>query len=176
MKIEPTAIAGVMTVDISPLADDRGMFARTFCAETFAKHGLVSEFPQCNISWNSRRGTLRGMHYQDEPRPEVKLVRCTRGRVYDVIVDLRPESGTYKKWVAVELDAQLRNAVYIPAGCAHGFLTQTDDCEVFYQMGERYYPDLARGVRWDDPAFAIAWPAMPDHLSERDANYPNFPR
>jgi dTDP-4-dehydrorhamnose 3,5-epimerase len=174
MKIEPTSIAGVMTVEIEPLADDRGIFARTFCAETFAKHGLLSEFPQSNTSWNAHRGTLRGMHYQDEPHSEVKLVRCTRGRIYDVIVDLRSDSNTYKKWLAVELDAQLRNAIYIPAGCAHGFMTLQDNCEVFYQMGESYFPHLARGVRWDDPEFAVEWPALPAHISQRDANYPNY--
>jgi dTDP-4-dehydrorhamnose 3,5-epimerase len=174
MKIEPTFISGVVIVEVAPLADERGLFARTFCDETFARHGLLSRFPQCNVSWNAHRNTLRGMHYQAEPHPEVKLVRCTRGRVHDVVVDLRPDSPTYKKWLAVELDAQLRNAIYIPAGCAHGFMTLLDDCEVFYQMGERYFPDLARGVRWNDPAFGIDWPALPAHISARDANYPDF--
>ena len=174
MKIEPTSIAGVMTVEIEPLADDRGIFARTFCAETFAKHGLLSKFPQSNTSWNAHRGTLRGMHYQNEPHPEVKLVRCTRGRIYDVIVDLRSDSNTYKKWLAVELDAQLRNAIYIPAGCAHGFLTLEENCAIDYVMDADYVPGSARGCRWNDPAFGIEWPFAPMVMSERDMTWPDF--
>jgi len=176
MRIVPTAIAGVAVVEIDPHADDRGLFARTFCAETFRAHGMAEHFPHCNVSWNRRRGTLRGMHYQADPRPEAKLVRATRGRVFDVAVDLRPGSPTYRQWTSVELDAERRNALYIPAGCAHGFLTLEDDCELFYQMSEVYVAELARGVRWDDPAFAVAWPATPAFIAERDAAYPDVRR
>ena len=139
-----------------------------------AEAGLSTAWPQCNTSWNPRRGTLRGMHYQENPRPEPKLVRCTRGRVFDVALDLRPHSPTFKAWVGVELSADSRAALYIPPGCAHGFLTLEDGCEVFYQMGESYVPELARGVRWNDPAFAIAWPIEPTLIGERDATYPDF--
>ncbi|PDT30395.1 dTDP-4-dehydrorhamnose 3,5-epimerase [Rhizobium sp. M10] len=168
MRFAPTAVAGAFVVEVEVRADDRGMFARTFCAESFTAHGLASVYPQCNLSQNHRRGTLRGMHYQADPKPEAKLVRAVRGRVFDVALDLRRESPTYLKWASVELDATSRNAFYIPAGCAHGFLTLEDDCELFYQMSEIYVPELARGVRWDDPAFSIAWPFTPSVISERD--------
>ncbi|MEW5729779.1 MAG: dTDP-4-dehydrorhamnose 3,5-epimerase [Pseudomonadota bacterium] len=174
MKITATTIPGVMVVEVSPHADDRGLFARTYDAALFAEAGLPTHWPQCNTSWNPRRGTLRGMHYQAEPRPEPKLVRCTRGRVFDVAVDLRPASPTFKAWVGVELSADGRAALYVPPGCAHGFLTLEDGCEVFYQMGESYVPELARGVRWNDPAFAIAWPMEPLLIGARDAAYPDF--
>lgn len=174
MKLTATAIPGVTVVEVSPHADDRGLFARTYDAALFAEAGLPTHWPQCNTSWNPKRGTLRGMHYQAEPRPEPKLVRCTRGRVFDVAVDLRPDSPTFKAWVGVELSADTRAALYIPPGCAHGFLTLEDGCEVFYQMGESYVPELARGVRWDDPAFAIAWPTRPLLIGARDAAYPDF--
>ena len=169
MRFVPTAVSGAFAVEVDARSDDRGMFARTFDAQTFAAQGLVPVYPQCNVSQNHRRGTLRGMHYQADPRPEVKLVRATRGRVFDVAIDLRPDSPSYLTWAAVELDAARRNAFYIPAGCAHGFLTLEDDCELFYQMSEVYIPELARGVRWDDPVFAIAWPFAPSVISERDA-------
>ncbi|WP_295556567.1 dTDP-4-dehydrorhamnose 3,5-epimerase [uncultured Hyphomicrobium sp.] len=169
MRIIPTAVAGAFVVEIDALSDERGMFARTFCAETFAAHGLASQFPQCNVSTNTKRGTLRGLHYQAEPKPEAKLVRATSGRAFDVAVDLRTSSPSYLKWAAVELDAGRRNAFYIPAGCAHGFVTLEDDCEIFYQMSEVYVAELQRGVRFDDPAFAIAWPLAPTVISARDA-------
>lgn len=169
MKFVPTAVSGAFIVEVDARSDERGLFARTFDAKSFADHGLVPVYPQCNVSQNHRRGTLRGMHYQAEPRPEIKLVRATRGRVFDVALDLRLDSPTYLKWAAVELDAAQYNAFYIPAGCAHGFLTLEDDCELFYQMSEVYVPELARGVRWDDPAFSIAWPFTPGVISERDA-------
>jgi dTDP-4-dehydrorhamnose 3,5-epimerase len=171
MQFVPTAVVGAFVVEVAPHGDHRGMFARTFCAETFAARGLASAYPQCNISQNYQRGTLRGLHYQADPRPEAKLVRATRGRVFDVAVDLRPGSGSYLRWAAVELDAAERNAFYIPAGCAHGFLTLTDDCELFYQMSAVYVPELQRGVRFDDPAFAIAWPFAPTVISARDAAF-----
>ncbi|WP_315831404.1 dTDP-4-dehydrorhamnose 3,5-epimerase [Bradyrhizobium prioriisuperbiae] len=174
MKFSATNIPGVWIVEVTSSQDERGLFARTFCADTFSQHGLVSQFPQCNSSWNAKKGTLRGMHYQDMPHPEIKLVRCTKGRVFDVVVDLRADAPTHRKWVGVELDANRRNAVYIPEGCAHGFLTLEDDCEVFYHMGERYVPELARGVRWNDPAFQIEWPMHPALISERDASLPDY--
>jgi dTDP-4-dehydrorhamnose 3,5-epimerase len=169
VKLIPTAITGAMIVEIDALADERGLFGRTFCADLFGAHGLATHFVQCNTSHNPKRGTLRGMHYQAGPREEAKLVRATRGRAFDVAIDLRPASNSHLQWAAVELDADRRNAFYIPPGCAHGFLTLTDDCELFYMMSESYAPDLARGVRWDDPAFSIDWPFPPLVMSERDA-------
>lgn len=174
MKFIATQVAGAFIVEIDPLADERGLFARTFCAETFAARGLAATYPQCNVSTNSQRGTLRGLHFQADPKSEAKLVRATRGRVFDVALDLRSDSSSFLKWAAVELDADRHNAFYIPAGCAHGFLTLEDDCELFYQMSESYVPELARGVRWDDPVFGIAWPFAPDVISDRDAAYPDF--
>ncbi len=174
MELCLTALEGVLEIRVTPLGDERGLFARTYDEAKFASAGLPTCWPQCNTSWNRRRHTLRGMHYQADPRPEPKLVRCTRGRVFDVAVDLRPSSPGYCRWFGVVLSAETRNALYIPAGLAHGFLTLEEDCEVFYQMGESYVPGLARGVRWDDPAFAINWPALPELLSERDASYPDF--
>ncbi len=156
--------------------DARGAFARTFCEAEFAAHGLASSFVQCNTSFNRRRGTLRGMHFQREPRPETKLVRCTSGAIFDVALDLRPDSPTYCQWEAFELTAENREALYIPAGCAHGFQTLTDAAEVFYQMGAAYDASLATGVRWDDPHFAIAWPIPDPILSDRDRSYPDFDR
>lgn len=176
MNLSPTRIPGVMLVEISPQSDARGLFARTYDAATFAEAGLPTNWPQCNTSWNAERGTLRGMHFQADPKAEPKLVRCTRGAIFDVAVDLRPGSPSYCGWVGAELTADNRKAFYIPPGCAHGFLTLEDGAEVFYQMGESYVPDLARGVRWDDPAFAIDWPFAPTVIGERDAAYPDFER
>lgn len=175
MNIRPTALAGVLVVSPTVNADERGSFARTYDAASFAAAGLPTTWPQCNTSWNACKGTLRGLHYQAEPRPDPKLVRCTRGRIFDVAVDLRRNSASFGRWIGVELSAHNRDALAIPAGCAHGFLTLEDDCEVFYMMGEAYVPELARGVRWNDPAFAIKWPAEPSTMSERDANWPDFP-
>jgi dTDP-4-dehydrorhamnose 3,5-epimerase len=174
MRIETTVLPGVMLVTIEPHADERGLFARTYDGAVFAAAGLPTDWPQCNLSWNRRRGTLRGLHFQRPPFEEPKLVRCTRGRVFDVAVDLRPASPAYCRWVGVELSQEARNALFIPAGCAHGFLTLEDDCEVLYMMGEVYAPDAAAGVRWNDPAFAIGWPFPPATMSERDASWPDF--
>lgn len=174
MKLVPTAVAGAFVVEIEPHQDERGLFARTFCAEVFAAHGLPEHYPQCSISVNTARGTLRGLHYQADPQPEAKLVRVTRGVVFDVAVDLRPMSPSYLRWASVELSAERRNAFAIPAGCAHGFLTLQDDCELFYQLSSAYVPDLARGLRWDDPAFSIEWPFAPAVISARDAACPSF--
>jgi dTDP-4-dehydrorhamnose 3,5-epimerase len=174
MKIRPTALVGVLVVSPAVTADERGLFARTYDAASFAAAGLPIAWPQCNTSWNARKGTLRGLHYQAEPRPDPKLVRCTRGRIFDVAVDLRKDSATFGRWIAVELSEHNRDALAIPAGCAHGFLSLEDDCEVFYMMGEVYVPELTRGVRWNDPAFAIKWPGAPTTISERDAGWPDF--
>ncbi|MEJ2408775.1 MAG: dTDP-4-dehydrorhamnose 3,5-epimerase [Novosphingobium sp.] len=174
MKFIATNVDGAVVVEPRVLTDERGTFVRTFCAETFAEQGLPTVFPQCNISTNVRRGTLRGLHFQIAPETEAKLVRATHGRVFDVALDLRAGSPSYLKWAAVELDAARHNAFYIPAGCAHGFLTLEDDSALFYHMSAAYAPELARGVRWDDPAFAIDWPFAPEVISARDASYPDF--
>jgi dTDP-4-dehydrorhamnose 3,5-epimerase len=174
MRFCKTSVEGVMTIEISPHVDTRGGFARAFCAETFAAHGLATHFPHANLSWNEKAGTLRGLHFQADPKPEAKLVRATRGRVFDVAVDLRPDSPTYRRWTSAVLDATLRNAIYIPCGCAHGYLTLVDDCEVFYLVSEVYAPDLARDLRWNDPAFAIEWPRDPAVISAKDAGAPFF--
>ena len=158
MIFRQTKLPGVFEVDIEPRHDDRGFFARCWCREEFEKNGLNSKLVQCSISFNRQRGTLRGMHYQAAPYGEAKLVRCTAGGLYDVVLDLRPEMPTFREWIAVELTPANRKMIYIPEGCAHGFLTLEDDTEVFYQMSEFYHPEAARGVRWNDPAFRIAWP------------------
>ncbi len=173
MKFTPTKIAGVWLVDLERHADERGWFARTWCAEEFAAHGLPTAFSQCSASFNRRRGTLRGMHYQIAPHQETKLVRCVRGAMFDVALDLRPASATFQQWVGAELTAESGRALFIPEGCAHGFQTLVDDTEVFYQIVGEYHPASGRGVRWNDPAFEISWPSEPNlTLSERDRNYP----
>ena len=174
MHFQQTALPGVCVVAVDANIDERGLFVRTFDAEAFAAAGLPLNWPHCNTSWNVRGGTLRGMHMQSEPRPDPKLVRCTRGRIFDVVVDLRRDSPAFLRWVGVELSADTRNALFIPPGCAHGFLTLEDSCEVYYMMGEVYVPTLAAGVRWNDPAFAIKWPSTPSVISERDATWPDF--
>jgi len=174
MKFRATQIRDVLEITVEPKTDERGFFARTWCKDEFEARGLESELVQCSISYNSKKGTLRGMHYQAAPFEETKLVRCTRGSVYDVVVDLRPESPTFKRWIAITLTAENRNMIYIPQGCAHGFLTLQDDTEVFYQMSEVYDAASARGFRWNDPAFEIAWPDAVKVISERDRNYPDF--
>jgi dTDP-4-dehydrorhamnose 3,5-epimerase len=169
-----TPIPNVVELKIEERWDERGFFARTWCQQEFEDHGLNSRLVQCSISSNCRRGTLRGMHYQCSPHAEAKLVRCTKGSVFDVVLDLRPTSPTYKKWHSVILTADTHNMLYVPEGCAHGFLTLTDDSEVLYQMSEFYHPELARGIRWNDPAFQIGWPNQAEMISERDRTYPNF--
>ena len=154
--------------------DIRGFFARTFCCEEFNKHALDATFVQCNTSFNKRKGTIRGMHYQAPPYEEIKLVRCTWGAIYDVIIGLRPESATYKQWVGVELNQQNLKSIYIPAGVAHGFQTLADNSEVFYQMSEFYHPEYARSVRWSDPVFNIEWPLPDIIISEKDSTHPDF--
>jgi dTDP-4-dehydrorhamnose 3,5-epimerase len=174
MKFHKAKIAGVFEVCLEPRTDDRGFFARAWCQREFETRGLNSTVAQCNISRNARKGTLRGMHYQAQPFSETKVVRCTRGAVYDVVLDLRPESKTFKQWVSVVLTEESGNMVYIPDGCAHGFLSLQDGSDVFYQMSEFYNPEAARGVRWDDDAFGIVWPEKVEVISERDRTYPDF--
>lgn len=174
MIFEELSLPGAYLIRLEPREDERGFFARTFCAAEFSRQKLLSTFVQCNISFNSRRGTLRGMHFQQDPRPEGKLVRCVRGAAYDVVLDLRPQSPTYTRWHSLELTADNRLAVYVPPGLAHGFQTLADSTEILYQMSEFYVPELAGGVRFDDQAFAIEWPVPEPILSDRDRSYPDF--
>jgi dTDP-4-dehydrorhamnose 3,5-epimerase len=176
MRFTPSELADIVIVDVEPHVDGRGLFARTFCEAEFAAAGLPTRFVQSSVSFNTRRGTLRGLHYQAPPKPEAKLVRCTHGTIHDVVVDLRPSSATFLRWISVELTAENRRALYIPGWCAHGFQTLTDDAEVLYLMTEFYAPELARGVRWNDPVFGVEWPIADPRLSERDATYPDFRR
>jgi dTDP-4-dehydrorhamnose 3,5-epimerase len=174
MRFTPSGLPDTVIVDIEGHVDQRGLFARTFCEEEFAAAGLPTRFVQSSVSFNTRRGTLRGLHYQAPPKSEGKVVRCTRGAIQDVVIDLRPASVTFLRWIAVELTAENRRALYIPPGCAHGFQTLSDDSEVLYLMTEFYAPEMARGVRWNDPVFGIDWPIADPTMSERDASYPDF--
>ncbi len=174
MIFRESKVRGVFEINLEPKADKRGFFARSWCRKEFEEHTLNTRLVQCNVSFNTREGTLRGMHYQAAPYAEAKTVRCTRGSIYDVVVDLRPESTTFKDWVAVNLTAEKRNMMYVPEGCAHGFLTLEDHTEVFYQMSEFYSPESARGFRWDDPAFRIVWPGKVEVISHRDRSYADF--
>lgn len=174
MIFTETAIAGVVIVEAEPHRDDRGAFARLHCPEEFARAGWAFEPAQTSLSQNRRAGTLRGMHYQAAPYAETKLVRATRGRAYDVVVDLRPGSPTYRRWAGVELDAARANAVLIPEGIAHGFVTLEDDTDILYMIAPAYRPGHDAGVRWDDPTFAIDWPRKPAVISARDAAYPDY--
>jgi dTDP-4-dehydrorhamnose 3,5-epimerase len=169
-----TPLPGVWILEPEVHEDERGFFARSWCERECAAKGLNPRVVQCNISFNKRRGTLRGMHYQSAPYQEAKLVRCTRGAIHDVVIDLRVDSPTFKKHVAVVLDAGTHRMLYVPEGVAHGFQTLEDETEVFYQMSEFYAPDHAKGVRWDDPAFGIQWPADERTISVRDRTYPDF--
>ena len=175
MIFAETPLAGAFVIDVEPREDERGFFARAWCRDEFAEQGLSTDVVQCNVSFNHHQGTLRGMHYQVAPHAEVKLVRCTRGAIYDVIVDLRPDSPTHTRWLGVELTAENRRALYIPEGFAHGYQTLADGTETFYQVSAFWAPEAERGVRWDDPAFGIAWPDPPGErvISERDATYPD---
>ena len=164
----------MLEIHLEPKSDERGFFARAWCREEFRAQGLNDTLVQCNVSFNRRKGTLRGLHYQMAPFAETKLVRCTRGAIYDVVVDLRPQSPTFKDWTSTVLSAENRLSLYIPEGCAHGFLTLEDEAEIFYQMSEVYDAASARGVRWDDPAFRIDWPDRVNVISERDRSYPDF--
>ena len=172
MRFTETRLKGAFIIEPERLEDERGFFARTFCQKEFEAHGLNPRLVQCNISYNKHKGTLRGIHYQVAPMAEAKLVRCTRGAFYDIIIDLRPESPTYCQWLAEELNAKNFKMIYIPEGFANGFQTLEDETEVFYQMSEFYSPEHARGVRWDDPVFGIEWPLNSKIISEKDKNYP----
>jgi dTDP-4-dehydrorhamnose 3,5-epimerase len=172
VKFQESALPGAYAIDMDRLEDERGFFARSYCAEEFAARGLSTLMPQSSVSFNPRRGTLRGMHYQADPHAEDKLVRCTAGAVYDVIVDLRPSSPTLRRWFGVELSAVNHRSLFVPKGLAHGFITLRDDTEVLYMMSEPYVPGFERGVRWNDPAIGISWPMAPSAVSARDAAYP----
>ena len=174
MIFNETKLKGAYIVEIDPVEDERGFFARSFCAKEFEKHGLNPHIAQCNISYNEKKGTLRGMHYQAAPHEEAKLVRCTMGAIYDVALDLRPDSPTFKHWVASELTANNHRMFYIPEGVAHGFQTLEDHTEVFYQMSEFYHPECTRGVRWDDPTLEMKWPMVPTLMTDKDRTYLNF--
>jgi dTDP-4-dehydrorhamnose 3,5-epimerase len=176
MRFLETPLPGVWLIELDLLGDERGWFARSFDAEEFRARGLNPSIAQCNVSFNERRDTLRGMHYQVEPHGESKLVRCVSGAIFDVGVDLRPDSPTYCRWHGVELSTENRRALYLPAGLAHGFQTLAEGAEVLYQMGHPYMPDAARGVRWDDPGFGIQWPEPRAQrtISDKDRAYPDF--
>ncbi|HKC64049.1 MAG TPA: dTDP-4-dehydrorhamnose 3,5-epimerase [Pyrinomonadaceae bacterium] len=174
MKFSQTTLPGAYLIEIEPHEDERGYFARTWCREEFLKYKLNATIAQCSISYNKRRGTLRGVHYQIKPYEEAKVVACTAGAIYDLIVDLRPESETFKRWFAVELSADKKNMLYVPEGVAHGFQTLEDDSEAFYQISEVYQPEYSRGIRFDDPAFGFQWPIAERIISERDRAFPDF--
>lgn len=172
MIFKKTSLKGVFVIEPEMIKDERGFFARIFCQNEFAAQGVDFKTVQCSISYNKHKGTLRGMHYQVAPKAESKIVRCTKGAIYDVAIDMRHSSPTYRQWTAVELTQDNRRMIHIPKGFAHGFQTLEDDSEVIYRMDEVYAPEYARGARWDDPAFKIKWPLKVKVISERDANYP----
>lgn len=174
MKYTPTPLEGAFLIDIDKLGDERGFFARIFCVNEFAEQGLESSFVQVNNSLSAIKGTLRGLHYQLFPMQETKLVRCIKGSCYDVILDLRPDSKTFRRSFGAILSADNRSMMYVPKGFAHGFLTLENDTELMYMVSQHYSPQLERGVRWNDPAFAIQWPEQPVVLSERDRHHPDY--
>jgi len=174
LRFSRTAIDGAWLIELEHYSDDRGSFARTYCEEAFGEHGLISRFVQSSVSTTTRRHTLRGLHYQAEPHGEAKLIRCSRGHIYDVLVDLRPESPTHLKWISVELSPDAGTQVYAPSGVAHGFVTLEPDTEVTYQISYPYTPEASRGARWNDPALGIQWPVADPILNERDRNFPNL--
>ena len=175
MIFTETELPGAYFIDLEPIEDPRGFFARAWSDHDLAERGLETKVAQCNVSLTRRKGTVRGMHFQRSPHAEVKFVRCTRGKMHDVIVDLRPDSATFRRWIGVELSENNRRALYVPRGFAHGFQTLADDTEVFYMISEPYAPEAADGVRWDDPAFGIVWPlGDPTEISDKDRSWPNF--
>jgi dTDP-4-dehydrorhamnose 3,5-epimerase len=176
MLFSPLSVTGAWLVTPEQRGDERGFFARTWCTREFAEHGMSAQFVQASVSFNEIAGTLRGMHYQAEPFVETKLVRCTAGAIYDVVLDLRPASPSYMKWQGEVLSAENRAALYIPDGCAHGFVTLADKSEVLYEISSFHEPSAARGVRWNDPALGIVWPCEPARISQRDAQYPLLSR
>lgn len=174
MRFHPAQLSGVWIVEIEPREDDRGFFARTFCEQEFGTHGLNTRWPQVNLTRTLRRGMLRGLHWQAEPKPEIKLIRCSIGAIWDVVVDVRPESPTFGRWESFELTAENLRQLYVPGGFAHGFQCLIDGSEVAYLMSERYQPELARGVRWNDPLMGIPWPVADPFVSTRDAGLPGW--
>ncbi|HSE41939.1 MAG TPA: dTDP-4-dehydrorhamnose 3,5-epimerase [Acidobacteriota bacterium] len=174
MIFSETELKGAYLIEPERKEDNRGFFARTYCVNEFKEFGLNTNLVQCSISFNKKKGTLRGMHFQIAPYEEAKVVRCTKGEIFDVIIDLRPNSKTFKKHISAVLTEQNRKMLYVPEGFAHGFQTLTDNAEVFYQMSQLYSPDYARGVRWNDPVFGIVWPQDDRIIIERDRNYPDF--
>lgn len=174
MIFHKTILPGVFIIEPEPIPDHRGFFARVFCREKFQQLGLSSDLDQCSVSFNKRQGTLRGMHYQMDPFGEVKIIRCTMGAIFDVILDLREDSPTFKQWIGIELSSKNRKMLYVPEGLAHGFQTLEDETEVFYQMKGAFVPSAARGVKWNDPSFSIAWPIPVEVISEKDMQYPEF--
>jgi dTDP-4-dehydrorhamnose 3,5-epimerase len=172
MRFHALSVQGAFMLEPEPRGDERGLFARIWCVEEFAAHGLSAGFEQASVSFNDVKHTLRGMHYQQEPHGEVKLVRCTAGAIFDVVVDMREGSPSYLQWSGETLTAQNRRALYIPKGCAHGFITLEDASEVFYEIAGSYQPEAARGVRYSDPRIGISWPAKPARIAQRDADYP----
>jgi dTDP-4-dehydrorhamnose 3,5-epimerase len=174
MTFTETPLAGAFLIDLELREDERGFFARSFCQDEFRSRGLDARVAQCNISFSERKGTLRGMHFQVPPHEETKLVRCTMGEIFDVIVDVRPSSKSYGEWFAARLSARNRQMIYVPAGFAHGFQTMTDEAEVFYQMSDSHHPESARGIRWNDPALSVRWPLVEPIVSQRDMNFPDW--
>jgi dTDP-4-dehydrorhamnose 3,5-epimerase len=174
MILTETELPGAYVIDLEPIEDSRGFFARAWSVKEFAVHGLETHIAQCNVSFNERTGTLRGMHFQRAPHEEVKVIRCTQGALFDVIVDLRPGSPSFCGWIGVELSGDNRRALYVPGGFAHGFQTLTDGSEVFYMISKPHVPGAADGVRWNDPAFGIVWPLGPTEMSDKDARWPDF--
>lgn len=172
MKFSPASLPGVWLVELELREDPRGFLARTYCEQEFTAHGLNTRWPQCNLTLTRERGMIRGMHFQADPKPEIKLIRCAAGAIFDVLVDVRRESPTFGRWEAFELSAANRRQLYVPGGIAHGFQCLADNSEVFYMMSESYVPALARGLRWNDPVVNINWPIADPKLSERDRNLP----
>jgi len=174
VKFSEMRLDGVYLIEMEPVTDERGFFARTWCQREFKEHGLNPQLVQCSVSFNTLRGTVRGMHYQDEPHAETKVVRCTRGALFDALIDLRPNSPSFRQWIGVELTADNRRMLYVPPGIAHGFQTLEDNTEVAYQISEFHHPECAKGVRWDDPAFGLTWPEPVRIIAPRDQRYPDF--
>ena len=174
MIFTETKLKGAFVIEIKKLEDNRGFFGRSWCAKEMSEHGLKSDIKQVNTSLSLEKGTIRGMHYQNAPHQETKLVRCTRGSIYDVIIDLRPQSPTYKQWIGVELTADNHKMLFVPEDFAHGFITLEDNCEVSYLVTQFYTPGAEAGIRWDDPTFGIDWPIQPKVVSEKDQSHPNY--
>lgn len=174
MIFKELQLDGVYTVDLEPKEDSRGFYARAWCRDEFGSKGLATDFAQINISYTHKKGTVRGLHYQLPPYGEVKLVRCVRGTIFDVVIDMRPESPTYRQWLGIELSAENRRALYVPENFAHGFVSLTDDCELIYSISSEYHPESERGIRYNDPSIGIQWPIDIDIVSEKDRNLPDL--